>query len=1055
MEPRTCERCGHVLPEDARFCPNCGQPVGLSQSQDRKVVTVLFVDLVGSTRLSAELDAERFRMVLGAFYELVGDEISTLGGHPSNFAGDAVVGVFGISQSRDDDALRGVHAGLRIVERTERLASELALSEPLQVRVGVNTGTTAVGENPIDRNVVIGSEVHLAARLQQNAEPGEVLVGETTWLLTRDAVEFGIERKIEAKGFGESVVAWPALRLARGAARRRIAMVNRQRELALLSDTYERVVEHSRSHLVTLLGEPGIGKSRVVDEFLGKLPSSTTVLRGRSSAFEEDATFAPISQMVFDELAIEPSESDEGIRARLTEVVNGLVPDGDGNGEAAGEQSHGQVVDRLGLALGIGEESGEERRYRSGEIRAGFLAFLSGLARRGPVVLVFEDLHLGRETLLETVELLVKEARRIPLLVLGVARWELLDQRPNYAGGLADAVTLWVEPLSVGHATQLALEAGESFTDDEAERVARHAGGNPFFILETSAMLRYEGEDLPPTGGLPARLLPATVQAVVAARIDHLPPEARDVMRKASIFARSSFDLDELGLIASPTAEVLHVLEDEEILVSDPDRPAVWRFRHDLLRDVAYEGVSKRERQRLHLRLANKLSEPERADRYPRTIAYHLEQAARNALDLDPGDRTLAERAVKALAHAGDLARRQLESQAAVDLYDRALSLSGPESGWGEREAWILSLRGEAQYWLGEFPSAEDSLAHALELDPRSVLIRAHASRYLADISLTIRGERERAAELFDASLTASRELGNPAVLARTLLMAGWVPYWGNDLDRARAMFEEALEVARVNPRSDAWAEARALVGLSSITSPVGDEVGSLALAQEALEIGRTSNDAFTAAVAHENVANSLRRQWRLDDALEHAEEAIRAFRELGARWELASALGDRGVIRRLLGHPEEAVPDLREAYRICRELNERALISWTAAELARALIVQDEVSDARRLLEEPAARLAADEPGSAASMLAAESLLALAEGDRQTARAKALEALELERAQGWPNPVHTQIVWIGRLLGVEDAGGDEAVRASREALRRNHWIQALEEPDQLAEAVE
>ena len=147
MEPRTCERCGHPLPEGARFCPNCGQPVGLSQSQERKVVTVVFVDLVGSTELSARLDAERFRIVLGAFYEMVGDEVSALGGHPSNFAGDAVVGVFGIPQARDDDALRGVRAGLRIVERAGRLADELALTEPLRVRVGVNTGTTAVGEN--------------------------------------------------------------------------------------------------------------------------------------------------------------------------------------------------------------------------------------------------------------------------------------------------------------------------------------------------------------------------------------------------------------------------------------------------------------------------------------------------------------------------------------------------------------------------------------------------------------------------------------------------------------------------------------------------------------------------------------------------------------------------------------------------------------------------------------------------------------------------------------------------------------------------------------------
>ena len=468
MDPTTCERCGQPLPEGARFCPNCGQPVGLAEVGERKVVTVVFVDLVGSTRLSATLDPERFRIVLATFYQVVVDEVAKLGGRLSNFAGDAVVAVFGIPQARDDDALRGVRSALRIIERVAELSEELALPEPLAVRIGVNTGNVAVGANPADEGVVIGAEVHLTARLQQHAEPGEVLVGETTWLLTRDLVQYGPERKLAAKGFEEEVVAWPALGLARGATRRRIPMVNRQRELALLSDTYERVVERERAHLVTLLGEPGIGKSRVVEEFLAGLPESVKVLRGRSSAFEEDATFAPIAQMVLGEMGIEPSAPDDAIRARLGEVLAELVPDGK-------EQSRAQVVDRLGLALGLGEESGEERRYRSGEIRAGFHALLDGLTARAPVVLVFDDLHLARETLLETVELLVKEARKIPLLVLGVGRWELLDLRPNWAGGLGDAVTLWVEPLSVGHATQTRARGGRGVLGRRgaADRAAR------------------------------------------------------------------------------------------------------------------------------------------------------------------------------------------------------------------------------------------------------------------------------------------------------------------------------------------------------------------------------------------------------------------------------------------------------------------------------------------------------------------------------------------------------------------------------------------------------
>ena len=268
-------------------------------------------------------------------------------------------------------------------------------------------------------------------------------------------------------------------------------------------------------------------------------------------------------------------------------------------------------------------------------------------------------------------------------MVVCVARWEFLEDQPSWAGGVADAVSLWVEPLSPTHGARLAAEAGGLDADD-AERVAQHAGGNPFFIIEITGMLLREERDLPPQGPAPSgRLLPATVQAVIASRIDQLSSGARELVRRASVFPRGRFDVDELALIVEPRKAWLDEAEDEEILIPDDERPGVWRFRSDVLRDVAYESLAKRERQRLHLRVANELSRPELADRYPRTIAFHLEQAARAALDLNPRDRALAERAVDALANAGDIARRRIESRAAADLYERALALAGPEDSWG------------------------------------------------------------------------------------------------------------------------------------------------------------------------------------------------------------------------------------------------------------------------------------------------------------------------------------------------------------------------------------
>ena len=1038
VDPDPCPRCGHPLPVGANFCPNCGAPVAVPAASERRVVTVVFADLAGSTELAASLDPERFRDVLAAFHGMVTDEITVLGGRAEGFIGDAVLGVFGVPVLHDDDAERGVRAGLAIVERAGRIGARLELPVPVGVRVGVNTGQVAVGTSS-DRNIVIGAEVNIGARLQQAAHPGEVLVGGRTRLLVGDAIEFGERRMIEAKGFDEALPAWQALGVVGPQTRRSISLVNRRRELALLSDTFERVRVRERAHLVTLLGEPGIGKTRVVEEFLSGVPDGVRVLSGRSSAFEEQVTFWPLAQMVYREIGADRSASHDEVHDRLRAFVGEWVDDDDVDDAAR----------RLAMALGI-DANLEEQRYHAAEVRQGLLRVLTGIASRGPVVLVFEDLHEADPVLLDLIEQLVKEARKVPLMVLCVARWEFLEQRPSWAGGIADNVTLWVEPLTIGHAAELAMEAG-GLRHDDAERIAKHAGGNPFFIVEIVGMLRREERDMPPTGPAPSgRLLPPTVQAVIATRIDQLSPAARELVRRASVFPRGRFDLDELSLLAEPTKELLDEAEDDELLVRDEERPGLWRFGSDVLRDVAYDSLAKRERQRLHLRVANKLADGEQADRFPRTVAFHLEQAAQASLDLAPADRTLAERAVEALAHAGDIARRRIESRSAADLYERALVMAGDDAAWTDREAWILSVLGEARYWLGEFDAAESSLHRALALGgDSSDRVCAHASRFLADITLTIHGDGQLASALFERSLEAARRLAEPHVLARTLLMAGWAPFWANDLPKAEAMFREALEAARSTDSGDPWAESRALVGIANVISPAGDEEEALRVGLEALAVGEDAGQPFTAAVAHETVAASLRRLLRLDEGLEHAEAAIRTFRELGARWELAGALGNRGSIYRLAGRLEEAESDLREAFVLCRDLQERALVTWTAAELARILAMRGDSTSARQVLSDPSARLADGDPGSSTALLTAECVVALVEEDGPTARSKARSAIEAEAGPGGVANMHAaQVWWSARLFGPDEAGGDEAEREARELLERHHWHQALREPD-------
>ena len=1006
-------------------------------------MSVLFADVAGSTELAARLDPERFREVMTAVYRAASDEIASLRGRTEKFAGDAVMAVFGLPHAHEDDALRAVRAGLQIRDRVERVGEELRLPAPLRVRVGVNTGPVVAGTAPAGEFLVSGTAVNMAARLQQAAEPGEVLVGDTTWQLTRHAASFGEQRTVEAKGFTEEVHACPVESLTSRSSRRTIPLVGRRLELDLLVRTVQRSAETSRAHLVTVVGEPGIGKSRLIQELRAAVPEHSEVLLGRASEFAEDVTFAPLVDLVRRRLAVGPEASTEELRARLHEVVEGCCDPGEAE----------RVTAQLGLLLGIGEDARQQNPYRAAEIRSGMLSFLTGLARRAPVVLILEDLHLAQTALLELLEEVVRGARRIPLTVVAVGREDLLRTRPSWGAGLGDALVLRLEPLGFEDSKELAVAAGGETVDERvAQRVARDAGGNPFFIVETTGMLVHEA-DHHTHGHPPSTGLPPTVQAVVESRIDHLGDPGRALIRTASIFPGGAFHESKLALVADADTEVLGTLEDEELLVRDDDREGRWRFRHELLREVAYESLSKRERRRLHERVATSLAELD-AESHAQEVAFHLEQAALAARDLDPTDTRAGRRAVEALRHAGDLARRRMESRGAIDLYERALALAGPGDGWGVEEARILAGAGEARYWLAEYASAEETLDRALEIggeDPWTVSL---AMRFAADIVLNIHGEPDRAEKMFEQAVGAARDLGDPWAVARTLLMAGWVPYWRRDHEGARERFEEALAIARDNPQEDWWAEARALNSLVSVVAPVGDAREALELAERALAIGRERGDPFTVAGSQENLGMALRRMWRLDEALAAADEAVRIYRDLGARWETASALGDRGTIRRLSGSLEAAEADLREALEICLELGERALVAWTAAELAAVLLLQDRADEARAVLGDPALPRDAVEGDSEVALLETAALLALGAGEEEEARRLAMEALSTIREGDLPNWTAAHVWWVGSLFGADLVGGPGVLEDARRHLESVHWQQALREPEVYAPVV-
>ncbi len=859
-------------------------------------------------------------------------------------------------------------------------------------------------------------------------------------------------RTIRPKEADSEITAWPVIRLAPRSTRSTIPFVDRRRELALLTDTFERVQERRRAHLVTLLGEPGIGKTRVVEEFRDGFGDDVTVLSGRPSQFEEQGTLWPLGQMIRNAVDAGGYVPTEELEDRLRQAAI----------EWVGPEGAGKVAHRLGLALGLGEDANHENRFHSAEIRRGVLAMLEGLATTGPVVLVFEDLHAAEPLLLDLIEHLVRDVRRLPLLVVCVARWGFLDDRPGWAGGLADAVTLWVEPLTTDDAVQLAMEAGDLRRQD-ALRVAEHAGGNPLFIVEITGMLLRDEGVLPADGGRPHAGAPASHGPGRDRLADRLAVAGRARPDPQGVVVRARCVRRVRARAGGGAAQRRHGrvggrgVPGSRADGPEGERKDAWRFRSEVLRDVAYESLAKRERQRLHLRMANRLSEPGSAERYPRTIAYHLEQAALAALDLNPRDRSIADRAVEALTHAGDLARRRIEAKSAADHYEHALALSGPEEHWGEREATILSKLGESLYWLGEYERAEHVLERALAFGgDQSDYVCSHASRFLADITLAIRATSTRRRRMFDRALDAARKLDDSSVLARTLLMAGWVPFSRDDLDGARRMFEEALAAARLSAdHPDSWSEVRALVSLSSVTSEAGDELDALALAEEGLEIGRASGQEFATATAEEKVALALRHMLRLEESSEHSERAIRTYRELGARWELAGAIGDRGVGYRLAGRLEDAEVELREAFSLCRGLKERGLVTWTAAELTRLQILRGDLSAAIATMDDPSSRLAELEPDSSTALMLTQTVLALATEDRDAALERALAAVALERRtrKGW-NSEAAMIWWTATVFGEDAVGGAAVVAEAKDRLEAHHWSQALLEPELIVDAL-
>ena len=751
-----CPSCGEENPARFRLCGYCGAALAPSAParETRKTVTVLFTDVTGSTALGERLDPESLRDVMGRYFASMREVIERHGGTVEKYIGDAVMAVFGVPVAHDEDALRAVRAGAEMREALERLNGALRAERgvTLEARTGINTGPVVVGPGGPGEAIVVGDAVNVAARLQAAAAPGEIVIGGTTHALVRDAVDVGPAQAIELKGKAEPVVAYRLHHVTPGAEghRRRLdaPMVGRQRELDALRQAFERAASGGSCQLFTVLGAAGVGKSRLVAEFLGTVWDRARVVRGRCLPYGEGITYWAVAEIVRQAAGIEDGDDAETERGRIDAFVAGLP-------EAAA------------IARGLVGLIGLESSAAPEEIVWSFRRALEHLADRGPLVVLVDDIHWADPTLLDLIESVADLARDSPILFVCPARPEFLDDRPTWGGGKLNATTILLEPLTEGSALELidALVPGGALPAAVRARIADAAEGNPLYVEEFLGTLIDDGALVPGDDGwtaardLESIAVPPTIQALLSARLDRLAPEERAVAERASVAGRvfdqpSVLALSPADSRAAVPRSLVGLVRKELIR---PDRSALaqgdaFRFRHMLIRDAAYERLPKSERAELHELFAGwlELASGDRRSEVEEMVGYHLEQAFRYREELAPVDergRELARRAAQRLIAAGARALERSDIAATVSLYGRAAALL--DAGDPARLA-ILPELGRALDSSGRFDDARACFVEAAQLAEASgderALAYARVARCLTEFE-TDPADRRRVAD--------------------------------------------------------------------------------------------------------------------------------------------------------------------------------------------------------------------------------------------------------------------------------------------------------------------
>ena len=894
-------------------------------SVSRRTVTVLFADVADSTALGERLDPETLRRVMSRLFDAMSAVLERHGGTVEKVIGDAVMAVFGIPDLHEDDALRAVRAATELRLALSELNDELErdFGVRIGIRVGVNTGEVVAGDGTGGQMLATGDAVNVGKRLEEAARTGEILVGEATRRLVANAVVLEPREELSLKGKSTPHVAWNVLAVIEGAsgyARRLDApLIGRDSELQTLRDTYREAVAQRACRLFTVIGPAGIGKSRLAAELFASLREEATTVTGRCLAYGDGITFWPLVEIV------SALGGDDGVRAVLAEVEDG---------DLAATRVLGAV--------------GANPAAPGGETFWAVRRLLEELARDKPLVVVIEDIHWAEPTLLDLIEYLAGWTHDAPVLLLCLARPDLLDARPGWLTQPSGGVVL--DPLTEEQSRKLLDEIALEWPLDASARqhITEAAEGNPLYLEQMAAMLAEGG---------PTETIPPTIHALIAARLDRLSRDERAVLEGAAVagkhFVRSA--LRKL-LAESEQADVdasLLSLARKDLLAARPGREDAYSFRHVLIRDAAYAGVAKERRARLHERFADWASNTTagKAGDVDEIVGYHLEQAVRYREQLGPlddGGRELADRAARLLGAAGQRAFARDDAPAAVNLLDRALSLATNED---PAQLELVRQLSTSLWSIGEVARAEALLTGLIEA--AAVAGDRRYELYGALQQLSWRFSRndatwEEVSSVAVEALAAFEEAGDDFGLAQAWRQLASTLHARSRFGEAADAAERALEYAR---RANAAREEARAVDLLCMCLVHGPTPVPVAVERATTMLGEARANPGLRANLLAALAELKAMQKSFDEARELLAEAQRTYEQLGLRLALVGLMQVGGLVELLAGEADDAERAFRQGF----DMIAAEFPTWRAYQaglLAKALYEQQRFEEARELIE-------------------------------------------------------------------------------------------------------